>query len=62
MSEEKPQSSNQEVVTEKQHTDAEFRQWCRAVGLSEGEITRIVSETVMSPSKPPRARGGVRTR
>jgi hypothetical protein len=47
MSEEKSQSSNQEVVTEKQHTDAEFRQWCRAVGLCESEIVRIISETAV---------------
>ena len=66
----KPRSSDRRTVTERHadtayidtHNNTLFRAWCRAVGLSEGEITRIVSETVMSPSKPPRARGGVRTR
>ena len=63
MSEKTPQSSNQEAATEKQHTDAEFRRWCRAVGLCADEIARIVSETAVNePVEAARARGGVHTR
>ena len=52
MSEKTPQSSNQEVVTEKQHADAEFRRWCLAVGLSADEVARIVSETAIDEPCP----------
>jgi hypothetical protein len=48
--------SNQEVVTEKQHTDAEFRQWCRAVGLSADEVALI-----MAADEPAGSRGSGRT-
>ena len=49
----KPRSSDRRTVTERHadtayidtHNNTLFRAWCRAVGLSEDEITRIVSET-----------------
>jgi len=49
----KPRSSDRRTVTKRHtntveaHNDALFRAWCRIVGLSEGEIARIVSETAV---------------
>ena len=58
MSEEKSQSSNQEVVTEKRHTDAEFRQWCLAVGLCADDVALIMA--VNKPADAKRSRGRAR--
>jgi hypothetical protein len=38
------------AVAERRHVDAEFRRWCRAVGLSESEIARLMSETAVDES------------
>jgi hypothetical protein len=51
----KPRSSDRRTVTERHadtahidtHNDALFREWCRAVGLCESEIVRIISETAV---------------
>ena len=32
------------------HVDAEFRRWCRCIGISESEIARLVSETAVDES------------
>src|SRR5262249_10334959 len=73
----KPRSSDWGTFSER-HTDAAavdahnaaslFREWCRAVGLSQDEITRIVSETAVdeqiaaSTAIRSPLRGGVRAR
>jgi hypothetical protein len=44
MPEEKP------AVVEKRHVDAEFRRWCRSIGISESEIARLVSDTAVDES------------
>jgi hypothetical protein len=56
MFEEKPQTLKQKIVAEKTdaHDDALFRAWCRAIGLSQDEIARIVNET--TTEEPARSR------
>jgi hypothetical protein len=54
MSETTPQSSNRESATEKQYADAEFRQWCRAVGLCADDVALIMA--VNKPADATRSR------
>ena len=53
----KPRSSDRGTVTERHtdtveaHNDALFRAWCRAVGLSQIETTRIMNTEADEPAE-----------